>query len=54
MRLSKGIMEGCRGLFKSDTTKGKGKIQIKLSLCFFEHHAMKAYWENGGIAPRIL
>jgi hypothetical protein len=24
-------------------------------LCFLtEHHAMKAYWENGGIAPRIL
>jgi hypothetical protein len=19
-----------------------------------EHHAMKAYWGNGGIAPRIL
>jgi hypothetical protein len=19
-----------------------------------EHHAMKAYWESGGIAPRII
>jgi hypothetical protein len=29
---------------------------VKLFLCFFltERHAMKAYWESGGIAPRIL
>jgi len=27
-----------------------------LLLCFFltEHHAMKAYWGSGGIAPRII
>jgi len=27
-----------------------------LSLCFFltDHHAMKAYWGSGGIAPLIL
>jgi hypothetical protein len=32
--------------------KGKGK----LSLCLFltDHHAMKAYWGSGGIAPLIL
>jgi len=26
----------------------------KLSLCLTKHHAMKTYWGNGGIAPRIL
>jgi hypothetical protein len=33
-----------------------GKIKVMLSLCFFltEHHAMKACWGSGGIAPRIL
>jgi hypothetical protein len=31
------------------------KVKVKLSLCFLnEHHAMKAYWGSGGIAPRIL
>jgi hypothetical protein len=31
-------------------------VKVKLSLCFYitEHHAMKAYWGSGGIAPRIL
>jgi len=24
------------------------------SLCLITHHAMKTYWESGGIAPRIL
>jgi hypothetical protein len=30
-------------------------VEIKLSLCFLltEHHAMKAYWGTGGIAPLI-
>jgi hypothetical protein len=30
--------------------------KVNLSLCFFlaEHHAMKAYWGSGGIAPLIL
>jgi hypothetical protein len=32
--------------------KGKGKIVPVLFLT--EHHAMQAYWGNGGIAPRIL
>jgi len=28
---------------------------IKLCYAFFnEHHTMKAYWANGGLAPRIL
>jgi len=32
------------------------KVKVKLSLCFFltEHHAMKAYSGNGGIAARFL
>jgi hypothetical protein len=25
-----------------------------LLLCLTKHHAMKTYWWNGGIAPRIL
>jgi hypothetical protein len=33
--------------------KGKGKIAPVLFL-LTEHHAMKAYWGNGGTAPRIL
>jgi hypothetical protein len=34
----------------------KLKEKVKLSLCFLltEHHAMKAYWESGGVALRIL
>jgi hypothetical protein len=28
------------------------KEELK-SLCLTEHHTMKTYWENGGIAPRI-
>jgi len=29
------------------------KVKVELSLCFFltKHHATKAYWEGGGIAP---
>jgi hypothetical protein len=41
------------------------KVKVKLFLyrstmprrrisCFIKHHAMKAYWESGGIVPRIL
>jgi len=29
-------------------------IKAKLSLCFAEHHAIKAYWKSGGIAPAII
>jgi hypothetical protein len=32
----------------------KVKVKIKLSPCLIKHHAMKTYWESGGIAPRIL
>jgi hypothetical protein len=32
--------------------KGKGKVVPVLFLT--EHHAMKAYWGSGGIAPLIL
>jgi hypothetical protein len=31
--------------------KGKGKA---VPVLFTEHHAMKAYWESGGITPHIL
>jgi hypothetical protein len=34
--------------------KVKVKVKVKLSLCLTKHHAMKTYWGNGGIAPRIL
>jgi hypothetical protein len=30
------------------------KVKVKLSLCLTKHHAMKTYWGNGGIVPRIL
>jgi len=30
------------------------KVKVKLPLCLTKHHAMKAYWESGGIAPRIF
>jgi hypothetical protein len=30
------------------------KVKVKLFLCLTKHHAMKAYWRSGGIAPRIL
>jgi hypothetical protein len=33
---------------------GKGKKKVKLSLCLTKHHAIKAYWGTGVIAPRIL
>jgi hypothetical protein len=31
-------------------------VKVKLSLCFFltKHHALKAYWGSGSIAPRII
>jgi hypothetical protein len=32
----------------------KVKVKVKLSLCLTKHHAMKAYWGSGGIAPLIL
>jgi hypothetical protein len=32
----------------------RGFINCKLSLCLTKHHAMKTYWRNGGLAPRIL
>jgi hypothetical protein len=30
------------------------KVKVKLSLCLTRHHPIKAYWGNGGIAPRIF
>jgi hypothetical protein len=30
------------------------KVKVKLSLCLTKHHAMKACWWCGGIAPHIL
>jgi hypothetical protein len=36
-------------------TEVKVKIKVKLFLCFLtKHHAMKAYWGIGGVAPLIL
>jgi hypothetical protein len=29
-------------------------VKVKLSLYLTKHHAMKMYWESGGIAPHIL
>jgi hypothetical protein len=35
--------------------KGKGKGEGKSCLCALtEHHAMKAYWGSGSIAPLIF
>jgi hypothetical protein len=34
--------------------KAKAKVKVKLSCALAEHHAMKAYWKSGGIAPLIL
>jgi hypothetical protein len=33
------------------TIKAKGKF---VPVLLTEHHAMKAYWGSGGIAPRII
>jgi hypothetical protein len=30
------------------------KVKVKLSLCLTKHHATKAYWGSGDIAPLIL
>jgi hypothetical protein len=32
----------------------KVKVKVKLFLCLNKHHAVKAYWESGGITPLIL
>jgi hypothetical protein len=35
--------------------KGKGKVKdAPLLFILTEHHAMKAYWWSGGIAPHII
>jgi hypothetical protein len=39
---------------KDATNVRQGERKVKLSLCLTKHHAMKAYWRSGGIAPRIL
>jgi hypothetical protein len=33
--------------------KGRGKSKV-VPVLLTEHHAMKAYWKNGGIAPLSL
>jgi hypothetical protein len=30
------------------------KLKVKFSLRLTKHHAMKTYWESGGIAPCVL
>jgi hypothetical protein len=32
---------------------GKGKVKV-VPVLFTEHHALKAYWGSGDIAPHIL
>jgi hypothetical protein len=41
-----------RSLMQSFNIKARGKVVPVHFLT--EHHAMKAYWWSGGIAPRIL
>jgi hypothetical protein len=36
------------------TFKGKGKKVVPVLFSLTQHHAMKAYWGSGGIAPHIL
>jgi hypothetical protein len=31
-----------------------GKVKVSLCFSLTKQHAMKAYWGNGGIAPRII
>jgi hypothetical protein len=38
-------------IFNSKIKKAKGNFPV---LLLTEHHAMKAYWRSGGVAPRIL
>jgi hypothetical protein len=38
-------------MLASTTHKGESKV---VPVLLTEHHAMKAYWGSGGIAPRIL
>jgi hypothetical protein len=33
---------------------GGRKVKVKSSLCLNKYHAMKTYWGNENIAPRIL
>jgi hypothetical protein len=39
---------------KGEVVKVKGKVGPVLLFSLTEHHAMKAYWGSGCIAPRIL
>jgi hypothetical protein len=32
----------------------KVEVKVNLFVCLNEHHTMKTYWGNGGIAPRVL
>jgi hypothetical protein len=41
-------------LYSSHEEDMSVKVKVKLSLCLTKHQAMKAYWESGGIAPRIF
>jgi hypothetical protein len=44
-----------RGQRHSECRTIKQKVkEVKFSLCLTKHHAMKAYWGSGDIAPRIL
>jgi hypothetical protein len=47
---------GCGGNTSIGRLAKRLKVKIRLSLCYLltGHHAMKAYWGSGGIAPRIF
>jgi hypothetical protein len=46
--------QGGRCLWICNDSICNTKVKVKLSLCLTKHHAMKAYWGSGGIAPLIL
>jgi hypothetical protein len=43
---------GTANLYYLPDIKGKGKVAPVIF--FTEHHAMKAYWGSGGIAPLVI
>jgi hypothetical protein len=43
------VMNGTTGIVTIE-----GKVKVVPVLFLTEHHAMKAYWGSGGIAPLIL
>jgi hypothetical protein len=46
--------DGAKPHTNNDALEGKVKIKLSVSCLLTEHHAMKAYWGSGGIAPCFL